>query len=66
MNSLRDELYELCLKGAKQVRAGQYDALKFDLFNLEEAILVRQIMKEHFPDIQYIRKWVAGGPDNYE
>jgi hypothetical protein len=57
------EIASLCARGAREVRAGRYDALRFDLFNVHEAREVRLIMDEHYPDVRYTRTWIAGGPD---
>ena len=59
-----NELAILCEYGAREVRAGRCDALRFELFNVHEAREVRQIMDEYYPDVPYIRGWIAGGADD--
>lgn len=58
-----DDIPDLCARGAKEVRAGRYDVVRFDLFNVDEARRVRRIMDSQYPDVPYFRRWVAGGLD---
>lgn len=60
---LTNSLAALCAHGAAEVRAGRYDAVRFELFNVEEAREVRQIMETKYPDVRYVREWIAGGAD---
>ena len=53
----------MCDEGAAAVRAGKADALRFELFNADEAREVRRIMDTEYPDVRYVRNWIAGGPD---
>jgi len=48
-----DDLRRLCKHGIDQVRAGKYDAINFDLFNLHEVTVVKEFMSEHAPEIPF-------------
>lgn len=46
-------LHALCEKGAKAVANNEYDELRFNLWNKEEADIVKAYMLEKHPNIPF-------------
>lgn len=46
-------LRALCDRGAKRFAAGNYDAIRFDLFNLHETMVVKDYMSQTHPHIPF-------------
>jgi DNA-binding IclR family transcriptional regulator len=56
----RRNLIDLCQQGAKAVGAGTHDAVRFDVFNGDEAEFVREYMRANYPDVPFMTTQVAG------
>jgi len=52
-------LADLCKQGAEGVRSGDYDAVRFDVFNTEERDEVYTIMAERYPDVKFATTWLG-------
>ena len=48
-----ENLAAMCAEGLARVRAGEFDAVSFDLFNEHETAFVKTWMQEHAPDVRY-------------
>lgn len=46
-------LVEMCEYGSKAVAAGQYEEVRFYLFNSHEESIVRRTMAERFPSVPF-------------
>lgn len=49
----RLHLHSLCAQGAREVRAGRYDGVRFYLYNWIEADIVRAEMAAKYPDVKF-------------
>lgn len=49
-------LQHMCRYGVDKVRKGEYDVIRFELFNGKELIEVRNFMDENYPDVPWTWK----------